>query len=276
MKTVAISMLLIGSLSLAFGVVALADTASTEWKFSGAGTIEINMKKSGGPCNGSDYLYLETYGGGSSGWSEFNVQGPPHAYWPEGTTFQVRRHVKINDGMVTTTIKRHNHGMPGEDYYWHCDTTYTAYLDVSSSGKLNQTFQNSYFLATTDTDISANGSYDMFAGVVGKTGGHFSFGIGASGDGHARLGLDTGDYAAHTGARCLQGNFDVFASGSTAGFGAKWGSEATFWGTAETPYLSEDFTVAVSGGPGSYLKSYSGDWVNLIGTIFGGQYRGMK
>lgn len=260
-------------LVLGSSTIGLADTINTNWNFTGPGEFNIYTGKYGGPADGTDYLHVETYGSGSSGWNLVTVQGPPHSYWDEGTSFSVDRVVWIEDGYVETYTVRSNHGMNGA-YYWHADTEYGARLNVNSEGTLEQHFQNSYFAAHMNTDIWANGSYDMGAMATGSNGGYYFFGIGADGDGEGNLHLYTTDWANHGGCECLQGNFYVDAD-SNADFYTEWGNYAVFGGSIETPNLYQTFDVDVDGS-GDYSKDASGSWVIIDGSIYGGQYVGMN
>jgi len=286
-KIFGIALVLAVVTTLCFGSVALADDPEegvyTEWDFDGGGSIQIDTWKSGGANVGEDHLTVESLGSGSSGWQNISVTPAPTnpSYTWVGTMFQMDRHVYIENGSVSTYTVRDNSA-------WAAYTEYGAYLDVGSSGTLDQHFYNTYFPTTMNTGITANGDYDMTAWVEGTNGGYFFFGIGADGEGDGELWLNTKDYANHGGCRYLNGGFGVNAD-SNAGLTASWANLAKFAGQVQTPSITMPFSVNVTGSGGDipfnpdapnpgFETGASAAWVIISGYIgtLGVNYSGMR
>lgn len=284
-KAIGIALVLALASVLCFSTVALAGDpqgVQTTWNFDGEGSIQIDTYKNLTNV-GEDHLSVNTLGSGSSGWQNINVIPAPTSgsYTWSGSRLQLDRQVLVENGSVSTFMVRDNSA-------WAAYTEYGAYLDVGSSGTLEQHFSNSYFAATMNTNLSANGLYDMTAWAEGTNGGYFFFGLGADGDGSGVLGLSTTDYANHGGCRYLNGGFFADTT-SNAGLVASWDNLAKFAGQVETPDITMPFAVNVTGSGGDnpfdpddpdpgFSTGASADWVTISGYIGtpGVNYSGMR
>jgi len=244
-----------------FSVVALADgptEINVEWDIEGPGGIEIYTEKTEG-AGGTDYLNVETYGSGSIG--SQTMTATPHGYTWCGTDFRVSRSVSVEDGIASAfTVRDNNYS------YWGAYTEYSAYVDTSGSGLLNQSYYNTYYYAGMSTYLEANSPYDLGYHEEGSVGGIFEFGIGAIGDGSAELNVSLTDKAEHNGTRLMYGSYGLYADPANAGFDAYGANLLDLQGYLETPTIFTGYNLNTSG---YYGIGASADWVGIGGTIDG-------
>lgn len=266
-KILGIALALALMASLCFGSVALAGDPQgvyTEWEFDGEGEIEINTEDKG-LVGGSDHLYVESYGSGSSGWQDVSYSTTPSYTDALGGRTEINRHVYVEDGSIDTYTHRVN-SSPA----FPVDTEYWSGLDVSSGGTLDQYIRNTKDWGVCQTTIVADGSYNMWSGVTGECDEHpyvdhcyFFFVIGADGNGSGVLNLSAYD---QKGTLVGPTTFHVSAD-SSAGFYAEWENSGVLGGHMETDQYSSDFDFDVHPGTGTCSGGASGAWVIIDGFV---------